>query len=98
MPVVGVLAAVEVGVLDSVGSSRVVKGRSGFGKLPLKIIGIDMVLLSSPINAQLPMQSRSMIPKVFLRLSFMIFSTKQAHTENLILPLISVAFRPYRYQ
>jgi hypothetical protein len=91
MPIAGVLAAAEVGVLDSVGNGRVLEGRSGFSKLSLKMIGIDMVLLSSPINAQLPMLSRSMIPKVFFRLSFMIVSTKQAHTENLILPLISVA-------
>jgi hypothetical protein len=75
MPAAGVLAAVEVGVLDSLGNDRVVEGRFGLGKLSLKIIGIDRILYSSPINAQLPRQSRSMIPKVFLRLSFTIVCT-----------------------
>ena len=85
MPVAGVLAAVEVGVLDSVGNGRVGDGMFGFGKLSLKLIGLDMILQSTPINAQLPMQSRSMIPKVFLRLSFTIVSTKTgSHWRRLI--------------
>jgi hypothetical protein len=91
MPVAGVLVAVEVGLLDSVGNGRVEEGMFDFGKLSLKIFWIDMILQRSPINAQLPMQSSRIIPKVFLRLSFTIVSNKtSSHWRRLIVhwPLV----------